>query len=867
MKNFIISHLGILFLLIHLSEASTRCKGFDRDSYTFRAPSLEAGQVLGKVNFNCSGHKNVIFKTDDSHFQVDSNGRVHVTKPVFQENQAIFVVTAHEAEEKWEAIIKVLINGEKLKDSDDDTSKNVPTIRFPHSSHSSLRRKKREWVIPAISHTENSMGPFPEFIVTIASSRQKEITVLYSISGPGADESPVGVFTIKSKTGKVYVNKPLNREDIPLYNLIAFARDESGVEVEQPVDIVVKVIDQNDNRPTFTASTFYGNVSEGAATGTEVLTVTATDQDEKGTMNSLLSYSILNQEPKLPSPSMFTISAITGLITVQNQGLDRESVNKYTLDIQAADLNGQGMTAQTKAIITILDANDNVPQFVTKEITVEVPENEVDYDVASLAVTDQDERGEPAWKAVYKIVFGNERGQFSVTTDSDNNGVLKIVKALDFEKSKDHRVIIEVKNELEFTSVMPLSSATVTIIVNDVNEAPIFNPNEKTEEKPENLPKGSTIAAYTAKDPDSAQAQTVRYQIGSDPANWFAIGEDNGIIKLRNEMDRESAYVKNNTYTATILAYDNGIPPATGTGTLLLKLEDVNDNAPIATSPLNIVCNHDATPINVSIIDKDIEPNTFPYVVTLVHGAANNWSIKDSGKADVKILQLMKAVDPGVYEVPLKVTDSGHPPLSQVTGLRVEVCDCENGACKPRAVVAAFGISGILAVLGAILALLILVLLLLLFVKRRQKVKKEPLLPEEDVRDNIYYYDEEGGGEEDQDYDLSQIHRGLDARPEVIRSDVAPVFLAAPTYQPRPSNPNEIGNFIDENLKTADNDPTAPPYDSLLVFDYEGGGSEAESLSSVNSSTNSDLDQDYDHLNNWGPRFKKLAEMYGGGEE
>lgn len=69
-----------------------------------------------------------------------------------------------------------------------------------------------------------------------------------------------------------------------------------------------------------------------------------------------------------------------------------------------------------------------------------------------------------------------------------------------------------------------------------------------------------------------------------------------------------------------------------------------------------------------------------------------------------------------------------------------------------------------------------------------------------------------------------------------------------------------------QNLKAANTDPTAPPYDSLLVFDYEGSGSDAASLSSLTSSA-SDQDQDYDYLSEWGNRFKKLADMYGGGED
>ncbi|XP_066492835.1 B-cadherin-like [Tiliqua scincoides] len=366
------------------------------------------------------------------------------------------------------------------------------------------------------------------------------------------------------------------------------------------------------------------------------------------------------------------------------------------------------------------------------------------------------------------------------------------------------------------------------------------------------------------------QSQKIKYAIGNDPANWLAIHPENGIITAQDHLDRESVFVKNNTYKAIVLAADDGAPPATGTGTLVLTLLDVNDNGPEPDRQDVAFCSHEPVPQKLHVLDRDLPPHTSPFRAELINNPDDNWAVEMDERGENAILSLLKALKPETYEVFLRLLDVGGE--EQLTVLRVIVCDCTGLAdqaapCPQEQPSLPVPASVILAILGAILALLIILLLLLLFVRRRKVVKEPLLLPEEDTRDNIFYYGEEGGGEEDQDYDLSQLHRGLDSRPDVVlRNDVVPTLLPAPQYCPRPANPDEIGNFIHENLKAADSDPTAPPYDSLLVFDYEGSASEAASLSSLNSS-GSDRDQDYDYLNEWGSRFKKLADLYGGGVE
>ncbi|KAL8182354.1 UNVERIFIED_CONTAM: Cadherin-7 [Gekko kuhli] len=142
--------------------------------------------------------------------------------------------------------------------------------------------------------------------------------------------------------------------------------------------------------------------------------------------------------------------------------------------------------------------------------------------------------------------------------------------------------------------------------------------------------------------------------------------------------------------------------------------------------------------------------------------------------------------------------------------------------------------------------------------------KKEPLVfdEERDIRENIVRYDDEGGGEEDTEaFDMAALRNLNIIRDTKTRRDVTPEiqFLSRPSFKSIPDNVI-FREFIWERLKEADVDPCAPPYDSLQTYAFEGNGSVAESLSSLDS-ISSNSDQNYDYLSDWGPRFKRLADI------
>ncbi|XP_071342915.1 cadherin-2-like isoform X3 [Trachinotus anak] len=915
-------HLGIWMLMAALQfiqseeaerslsrkQGSLPCmRGFTQDEFIIETDQeLAKGQAVYNMSFmDCGGGK-VWFKVgESSDFRVSEDGVVYTLRhlSLAAQKKAMVLVYAQDLQSKqvWKTKVHFHIQPggnssgpEQVKPSDATLTQRVSVILFPWHSMAvrgdgTLRRMKRDWVIPPINVPENSRGQFPEDLVRIRSDRDKNRMLRYSVTGPGADQPPTGIFIINPISGQLSVTKPLDREHISNFHLRAHAVDLNGNQVENPIDIVINVIDQNDNRPEFTHTTFNGSVPEGSKPGSFAMTVTAVDKDDPKTANGMLRYKILSQNPQSPSSNMFTINNRTGDIITVAAGLDREKVTQYTLIIQATDMEGNptyGLSNTATTVIRITDINDNPPEFTTDTFFGEVHENRVNVIVANLTVTDKDQPHTPAWSTVYRIIAGDPTGRFSIPTDpTTNEGLLTVVKPIDFELTRSFMLTVEAENEVPLARGIHLprqSTATVSVRILDINESPEFSPNPKSIKLEEGLPAGSLLTTFTAQDPDRFMRQTVRYSKMYDPANWLEIDPVNGRISTIAILDRESPYVKNNLYNVTFMASDNGIPPASGTGTLQMFLLDINDNAPHVFPPEVEMCERpDPNAINITASDPDLNPNAGPFAFELTNRPSDvrrNWTLSRLNGEYAQLRLRISSLGSGIYEVPVMITDSGNLPMSNTSYLRVKVCQCDHhGDCvdMERIISAGLGTGAIIAILICIIILLVLVLLFVMWMKRRDKERQAKQLlidPEDDVRDNILKYDEEGGGEEDQDYDLSQLQQPDALEPECVKVGIRrlderplhydhqyPLRSAAP-------HPGDIGDFIHEGLKAADNDPSAPPYDSLLVFDYEGSGSTAGSLSSLHSSSSCG-DQDYDYLGDWGPRFRKLADLYGGGDD
>nr|XP_046255326.1 cadherin-8 isoform X2 [Scatophagus argus] len=735
-----------------------------------------------------------------------------------------------------------------------------------------LSRAKRGWVWNQMFVLEEFSGPDPILVGRLHTDLDVGgKNIKYVLAGEGAGT----IFAINELTGDIHAMKRLDREEKAEYTLTAqVVNADTDEPLEPPSEFIIKVQDINDNPPQFIEGPYRASVPEMSAVGTPVTRVTATDADDPVYGNSAkLVYSILEGQP------YFSIDQSSATIKVALHGMDREIREEYLVVIQAKDMGGHmgGLSGTTTVTVTLTDINDNPPKFSKSLYEFVIPEDLPIGKMGGKVKANDRDIGDNS-KSTYSIVEGDDQGMFEIITDTQTQeGILRLKKPLDFETKRAYTLKVEATNiRSEPSSGGPFKdTATVKIVVDDSDEPPVFSKPMYLLEVNENAPINTVIGTVTARDPD-ATGSLVRYFIDrhTDLERQFNINVDDGKITLAKPLDRETDMWHNITVTATEVRNHSQISRAI----VAIRVMDINDNAPeFATEYEAFLCENGKPGQviqTVSAVDKDdpIQGHYFDY--RLVPEMLNNpnFTIKNNQDNSISVLakhDTFRRQKQEMYFLPIIVTDNGNPPMSSTNTLTIRVCGCSKDgivqSCNVEAYVLPIGLS-----MGALIAILacIILLLVVLFVTLRRH-KNEPLIikDDEDVRENIIRYDDEGGGEEDTEaFDIATLQNPDGINGYLPRKDIKPDLQFMPRAGQH-SGPNgvDVDEFINVRLHEADNDPTAPPYDSIQIYGYEGRGSIAGSLSSLETAS-SDSDQNYDYLREWGPRFRRLGELYSVGE-
>lgn len=464
-------------------------------------------------------------------------------------------------------------------------------------------------------------------------------------------------------SGLITLIRELDFEEQSIYHFQIKAKDEGWFSKTGTLNVTVLVMDVNDNPPVFSSSEYITSVRENSAVGTNVLDVTATDIDSGA--NAQIFYSLIGGHI-----DKFAVDSGNGTITTLAM-FDYEQEQMFDLTIKGSNTGGHALFSLAHVVIQISDVNEFTPRFIKKEFNFSVLKNvPIGTVVGKVMATDGD-RGTEG-QVFYFLFARKKKKSFEI---HERSGDVYTTNSL--RKQGNSHVVLKVlaKNSGVITGT-DIDETFVHISVIDTNEAPMFTSPRYMANVTEDTPIGTSVATVSAVDEDSiVNWNHFFFTIEHGNTNFsFSIDPSNGIISVNSPLDREVWPV----YNLTVIATDNGSPPATGTTNVIVTIGDINDNAPKLTSTEAHVRENqpEGTIVTkLTAFDSDLPPNQGPFMYWLLDSSvASAFSLTPDG-----VLLTTRPIDReqiSAYQVLVAVRDSGFPlPLSSTSTFHIRVVD------------------------------------------------------------------------------------------------------------------------------------------------------------------------------------------------
>lgn len=619
-------------------DCTSMPNGFGREIGTVR--TTQYGNV--KVNYA------IVYGDPKGNFKIDANTGVISTAGCLDREQEASYRLQLSARAKLaygRTIVNVTV---------EDVNDNPP--RFP----------KGEWGDEILLNENAAVGQE----VCLARARDWDsgpnARIVYSLT-----HNPGEQFKVNEHSGIIYLGKPIRAPPGTVLHLEVTATDSGSPPLSAQYQVRVTIEDVNDHTPVFKLTSYETSLPESTPVNKRFFSLTATDTDLGA--NGQVFYSVTDGNAE----GRFGIFP-DGQLYVKYE-LDREQQDYYALEITASDQGEPRRSSVVPMVVHIIDENDNAPEFANSSFNFHLRENEPpDTFVGKLFATDRDV-GRNA-----ELIFSLPSSQQDFAVDP-KNGFVKSLRVFDREQlmtgnTGDSYITLEATVTDNGANRLR-DRAKVTIYITDVNDnVPKFQRLPYHVQISESAAIGTQLLRVYTTDADEGLNGDVFYSLedGNQHGN-FAIDEATGQISLVKELDRETF----DSYVLTVVAHDAGLESRlSSSATVHVEVTDENDNVPrfVGNQPKISVLETTATNtelLRFKATDNDLNNNS---ELAFAISAGNR---KDTFHIDplTGMLYLRKPLDYEElqrYTLNVTCSDNGHPRLSSVTSLIVEVIDAND---------------------------------------------------------------------------------------------------------------------------------------------------------------------------------------------
>ncbi|KAM7016695.1 protocadherin-15 isoform 3-T3 [Passerculus sandwichensis] len=495
--------------------------------------------------------------------------------------------------------------------------------------------------------------------------------ILYSIL-VGTPEDYPQYFHMNLTTAELTLLKPINRDLHQKFDLVIKAEQDNGHPLPAFANLHIEILDENNQKPYFTRSTYEGFILESSPVGTTI--------SDNRNLTSPLQLVVLDndvEETKDPQLHLFlndyttfftvTPSGITRYLTLL-QPVDREVQQLYTFSMAASD--GVQESVPVTVNIVVIDANDNTPTFSNISYSVKIyTDMQPGEGVIKLTAVDADEGANG--QIVYEILAGAQ-GDFII---NKHTGLITIAPGVLLVVGRTYALTVRA-SDCAPPAQRRSSITTVYIEVLPPNNQspPRFPQLMYSLEVSEAMRIGAVLLNLQAFD---REGDPIKYLIqNGDPQQVFNLSQSSGLLALGKPLDREST----DRYILIVTASD-GRPDGTSTATVNIVVTDVNDNGPVFDMflPRNLsVQEEEANAFVGQVRATDADAGVNGQVHYSLANFKNLFRITSNGSIYTAVKLNREVRDH--YELIVEATDGAVDPRRSTLTLAIKVLDIDDNS-------------------------------------------------------------------------------------------------------------------------------------------------------------------------------------------